>query len=471
MGGQDLGTQHDVATQLAAAEGAKPALIQAVSTVNLSVKRLGMKVDLRFVTTFVEDSTGAVRSLKYREIGNTGNRAVSGSVEGGKLLLTVETAGRAERKELPWDPDTVGLYAQNMRLKCAKITEGQVIKFKSFMPELLRTVAVTVTVGKMETVDVAGKPMELRKAEVTMDVLPGMITSSWLDEKGDIIKSYVALAGGLEQIRVDAATAKKVAAGAELLSNYLISTNCRISEPETVTDVLYKITAPENALNQIRWVTRRQSVLEQKGDALVLRVKSEWPRRAAAQALLTSEQLAPYLAPTQYLQSDDPAIRQVARQVAGKGGGVLPTAKKLEQWVYDNVTAKDFRMAFSTASEVLKNREGDCTEHAVLLAALCRAAGIPSRVTCGLVYWQGVFGYHMWTEVYDAGWVALDATMPHDYVDATHISLGSSALDATGLADMSLGIIQIIGSMKIDVLEYATAKGKIVAVAPPTLAK
>ena len=40
----------------------------------------------------------------------------------------------------------------------------------------------------------------------------------------------------------------------------------------------------------------------------------------------------------------------------------------------------------ATAAEVARSREGDCTEHAVLLAALARARGIPARVAMGLVY-------------------------------------------------------------------------------------
>ena len=49
-----------------------------------------------------------------------------------------------------------------------------------------------------------------------------------------------------------------------------------------------------------------------------------------------------------------------------------------------------------------KSREGDCTEHAVFLMALCRARGIPARGAMGLVYLesQRAFFYHMWTEVY-----------------------------------------------------------------------
>ena len=66
--------------------------------------------------------------------------------------------------------------------------------------------------------------------------------------------------------------------------------------------------------------------------------------------------------------------------------------------------------------EVARSLEGDCTEHAVLLAALCRARKIPARVAFGLVYYppQKGFAYHMWNEVWIADrWIPLDATLGH----------------------------------------------------------
>ena len=66
----------------------------------------------------------------------------------------------------------------------------------------------------------------------------------------------------------------------------------------------------------------------------------------------------------------------------------------------------------------------------MLLAALCRASGIPARVVWGCVYtpeYGGSFGHHGWNEVYvgEAGWVPVDATMHEsDYVDSGHIRLG-----------------------------------------------
>jgi hypothetical protein len=70
---------------------------------------------------------------------------------------------------------------------------------------------------------------------------------------------------------------------------------------------------------------------------------------------------------------------------------------------------------FDIASRVADHRSGDCTEHAVLLAALARSVGLPAVVVIGTVFAHdgstvGAFG-HAWTEIHrDGGWSLVDAT-------------------------------------------------------------
>ena len=54
--------------------------------------------------------------------------------------------------------------------------------------------------------------------------------------------------------------------------------------------------------------------------------------------------------------------------------------------MYSWIDRRDYRQVFSSASEVAVARRGDCTEYAVLLAAVCRARQIPCRLVLGLVY-------------------------------------------------------------------------------------
>ena len=117
-----------------------------------------------------------------------------------------------------------------------------------------------------------------------------------------------------------------------------------------------------------------------------------------------------------------------------------------------NLKDKNFKVAFAPASEVARNLAGDCTEHGVLTAAMCRAAGVPARVVVGLVYADslGGFGFHLWNEVYvNRRWVAIDATYHQTEVDAVHIKLAESSLDGVAPFEAFLPVVRVLGKMTI----------------------
>jgi transglutaminase-like putative cysteine protease len=91
---------------------------------------------------------------------------------------------------------------------------------------------------------------------------------------------------------------------------------------------------------------------------------------------------------------------------------------------------------------------GDCNEHAMLLAAMARAAKIPARVEAGLVYLKGRFYYHAWNLVYLGRWVSVDALFGQLPADVTHVRL------VTGSQQQQLDLIGLIGKIKIDVVDY-----------------
>ncbi len=89
-----------------------------------------------------------------------------------------------------------------------------------------------------------------------------------------------------------------------------------------------------------------------------------------------------YLRRTEFIRSDAPAIAGLARRL--RRGADRETAVALFEWVRDNIRydpydAADGRRSYR-ATAVLRRRHGYCVQKAVLLAALARAAGIPSRL-------------------------------------------------------------------------------------------
>jgi len=93
-------------------------------------------------------------------------------------------------------------------------------------------------------------------------------------------------------------------------------------------------------------------------------------------------ELDEYLKPTEYIDCEAPAIVELARSLQAETQA--ETAVALFDWVRDNIhydpyTSMDPAPKYR-ASEVLKRGRGYCIMKAVLLAALGRAAGIPTRL-------------------------------------------------------------------------------------------
>ncbi|MGB0768511.1 MAG: transglutaminase-like domain-containing protein, partial [Phycisphaeraceae bacterium] len=144
-------------------------------------------------------------------------------------------------------------------------------------------------------------------------------------------------------------------------------------------------------------------------------------------------------------------------------------AEKLRLFVRGHIERKDLSVGFASASETARTQQGDCTEHACLLAAMLRGAGIPSRTVTGLVYAdqfagrEGVFGFHMWTQAWltddqnKPRWVDLDAAAPGQIngFDATHLALSTSTMaDDSGFNDM-VPLLPLMQGMQIKVIELA----------------
>jgi transglutaminase-like putative cysteine protease len=115
-------------------------------------------------------------------------------------------------------------------------------------------------------------------------------------------------------------------------------------------------------------------------------------------------------------------------------------------------------VGYASAAEVLESRQGDCSEFAVLTAALCRAVGIPARVVVGIAYVQDFaghegFGGHAWTQAYVGDrWIGLDAAFKgsgRGGHDAGHIALAVGNGEPGDFFNMA----SALGAFKIEKLE------------------
>ncbi len=143
---------------------------------------------------------------------------------------------------------------------------------------------------------------------------------------------------------------------------------------------------------------------------------------------------------------------------------MLRKAKVFRSVVANHIGNKNLGSAFANAGETARTKSGDCTEHAVLLAALLRAGGIPSRVAAGLVWSeyfageQNVFAWHLWTQALIGGrWIDLDSTLP---AQGESFHVGHVLLAVTPLTDAVsdpawASLLSSMGNLSIEVSDGA----------------
>jgi len=152
-----------------------------------------------------------------------------------------------------------------------------------------------------------------------------------------------------------------------------------------------------------------------------------------------------FLKPSPFIQSDHPKIKGKVSEIISPDDPLSYRAKKLIAWMHTNIDKRPV-LSVPNALEILENRVGDCNEHAVLMAALARAAGIPAQIEAGLVYVRGRFYYHAWNVLYLGDWITVDSLMGQIPADVTHIRF------VRGEPKEQIDLMGVIGKVKLKVL-------------------
>jgi hypothetical protein len=162
----------------------------------------------------------------------------------------------------------------------------------------------------------------------------------------------------------------------------------------------------------------------------------------------TAQSLAPYLRANAWVRSDDPLVRGLAAQGLPADRPLPKRMAKLEYLIRRNMRRDIDYVGYADAAEALRTGKGDCTEFAVLLAALARAQGIPARVVVGMAYSalftgnSDSFNPHAWVQVYDGSrWQSYDAAL--ESFDSAHVALAVGTGEPQQLFDAFLQLRQL----------------------------
>ncbi len=435
-------------------------MVRASSWQELEILRFGQAAKMKMHVEAIETPQGAVKSFKTETLAGPTPILVEGSCQDGKLALVTHSQGKQVTNTVDWKESNGGFFAVEHSLSRQPMQPGEHRRLTMLMPGLtgIQVVTAAMHAGGQEPVHLLDRTESLLRINQKID-LSGIVIEAvcWVNAQGDILKTSIP-ALNQTTIRTTQQLAQKSGTAGEFDLGWdtIVKVTPPLPHPHQLTRAVYEVSLPEKNPAQVFASGPSQIVQPQGAHAAritVLAVRPDDPLGAGN----ASPPGASDLESNSLIQADDPRIVELATQVAGPESTAWKKAVVLEKWVDQSIRAKNFGQGFATAADVARSLEGDCTEHAVLLAALCRAQGIPARVVVGLVYSssdQG-FAFHMWNEawVHDR-WIGLDATLGQAGIGAAHIKLAHSNLSRESAETAVLSVVQVINQLKIKVLEF-----------------
>jgi hypothetical protein len=369
---------------------------------------------------------------------------LTGKVEDGYLMIESGKGKnrRSQRIKLSAPPMIGAGLAYYF--KSRDIAVGETYRLPVFDPSTLAQKEVVIRVTDRESLDIYGIRYDAFRLEGEMW---GQTITFWLDENGTTLKEEGFM--GMTTIKSSAARAPQDIEGPEgedLYEMTAIKIEKMLPDPDRLSSLRLRIAGIDSAnLNPVVWEGKRQSyqdgVLEIRRERVPSKTSYVLPNNDYA------DEVKPFLEPEFNIESDDEEIiRQVGR-IIGEDKNPISVSRKLLNWVYRSLEKRPV-ISIPSAVEVLRTRIGDCNEHATLLTAMLRAAGIPARINIGLVYTRQKFFYHAWTEAYLGEWISMDATLNQMPVDVTHVKF------VEGNLDKQVEIAGLIGALTLDVLDY-----------------
>jgi hypothetical protein len=445
------------AVQSRVVDGGKVTTSQEVS---ITMSRANVPITVEMTETSVETTEG--RPLSFESVQQLGalTMGVAGSVDSrGTVSVTTTSMGTKQKSTIEWPRGAV--MAEGLRLLTLGkgLKEGSQYSVKMFSPGSLQAVDAQVRIGPKRNVDLLGRVLSLTEVVTTLNV-PGageIVSTSYVDTDLRSMKSITPIAG--MQLELVACT-KEFALGEndvlELVNKMFVASPEPIDDVGSAKSIGYLLKPVAGTEDLTIPSTDNQRIRKVDGGNVILVVEpvaapagAKFPYKGSDSAILEA------LKPGRFVQSDDKQVISLARRAVGNTKDAAEAAKRIESFVAKYVENKNLSVGYASAAEVVASKQGDCSEFAVLTAAMCRAVGIPAQVTVGVAYVEDFaglsgFGGHAWNQAYVGGkWIGLDAAFRstgRGGYDAGHITLAvgnGEPLDFFNLAAM-------LGKFKIE---------------------
>lgn len=429
-------------------------LVRITSGAVLELERFGQQASQRVELECIETPQGGV--LRFRtELASGGAPTVSrGEVQGS--TLTLELGGKKQSVE--WPDNCLGFLGPEQSLERQPMKPGESRTIMHLAPVFNQVATVELKAIREEDTQLLSGARRLLRIESVAKLRSGQIDSVlWVDRAG---RKWKTLIPGTRQesYRTTRQEAQRGITGPrfDLGRSPIVKLARPLERPQATIQAVYRARLAGGPIADVFVddATQDVSLVNETTAEITVRAGSRW-----SEAIRPGEEVGPSaedLAPSGLLQSDDRRVRALALAAApSPSADTRQTALALSEFVFQQMKPNThYAQAIATAADTASTLEGDCTEHAMLLAAMCRAQRIPARVAIGLVYYpseQG-FAYHMWTEAWIGDrWLPLDATRAGGAVSAAYLKIAHSSLQGADAYAAFLPVQQVLGRLELEV--------------------
>ncbi|WP_243047382.1 transglutaminase-like domain-containing protein [Dyella sp. RRB7] len=398
-------------------------IVTTTQALVIELNRNGSSIPLGVTIRSVESTTGQPLAFYARSTLSTTDSTVDGRrLPDGDFAVTTTVGGIARQATLSWPPGAVLSEGQRLTMLKAAAHPGQSYAMSMFDPASQAVAHVDMQVIGDERVVLPEGSMVLNHQRQTLQPPRGVQTMDlWLDDQGHARKGTLGMLGHeLEMLACSQRCAMAPVQDVDMFRAAMVDSPRLLPAAMRSTFLRYRIHMPEGSPPPAIDTDEQHISSLGHGDWLVDIGNPQPGGEAAPDAGDTQ--------PNAWVQSDAPVIRELAARVVGDAAGDLQKMRRLRSFVSGYITQHGLDVGYASALEVVQTRQGDCTEYAVLLAALARAEGIPTRVVTGMVYADRygsssrVFVPHAWVQSWINGrWQSFDAALRQ--FDSTHIAL------------------------------------------------
>lgn len=308
-----------------------------------------------------------------------------------------------------------------------------------------------------------GKTIAVTRMEYWPSNQPEMLSSVYYDSEFEVVLVEQPLLGKtLRFYRTDAATAlgeeNLLALDLQFLTALPLRRSLLNPEKSNVMRMQFSVGASE----QISLPSSDFQAVEQISPNTVV-VKLTRPAVnadgtvIAAPSRNNTRPASKFTESTRWLDTKNDTVRRMAVMGGGAVSNPREKCKRLTSYVNSHLRLAAFSTSLQPASEVVKLRQGDCTEYAVLLAAMMRSQGVPARVAVGFAYVSNPASLvpHMWTEAWiDGQWIPFDATLGSEVNPLTRVKVMDSPLsdNVTNGTLLFVPLLNFLGRATVEIL-------------------